>query len=239
MIDIIPAIDIIKGKCVRLTEGDFNRRKIYDYDPLYLAVRFQETGIRWLHLIDLDGARLKKIMNIQVLENIASRTSLMVEWGGGVTSADDIRTLLHAGASRVVIGSMAATQPETVKQWVQEFSAERIVIGADVRGSRIAIDGWKKQSRYELMEFIGMWFENGARTFLCTDISKDGMLKGTSLELYRELKKNYQQVAIIASGGITRATEIKELEEAGIAAAVIGKALYEGTITLDELKEFL
>jgi len=237
MIELIPAIDIIDGKCVRLEQGDFDRKTEYDIDPLVMARRFQEHGIKRVHVVDLDGARQRRIVNWQVLQFISEQTKLKIDFGGGIQSNKDIRTAFECGADQVIAGSIAVRKPIVVRSWVEMFGAERIILGADVRDGKIAISGWQEQTDKDLFEFISGYYKFGLRTVICTDISRDGLLTGPAYELYGAIKERFPEMKVIASGGISSVEEIQKLDKMGIDGVIFGKALYEGKITLKELAE--
>ncbi|WP_299760531.1 1-(5-phosphoribosyl)-5-[(5-phosphoribosylamino)methylideneamino]imidazole-4-carboxamide isomerase [uncultured Pontibacter sp.] len=239
MMEIIPAIDIIGGQCVRLTEGDFAQQTTYDSNPLEVAKRFESHGIKRLHLVDLDGARAKKPVNLAVLESIAANTSLKIDFGGGIQSEDAIQQAFEAGAAQITAGSIAVREPETVKGWLLKYGAENVIIGADFKGTNIAISAWTEESKYPLQEFISGYVKTGARLFICTDVSKDGKLQGPSTNTYRHLKLTLPDADIIASGGVTTVEDLEQLQEIGVKGAIIGKAIYEGTISLKDLERFL
>jgi phosphoribosylformimino-5-aminoimidazole carboxamide ribotide isomerase len=238
-VEIIPAIDIIGGNCVRLTEGDFSQQKTYDSHPLDIAKRFEAHGIRRLHLVDLDGARERKPVNLKVLESIAKSTALQIDFGGGLQSEEAVRQAFGAGAHQITAGSIAVREPGKVESWLQTYGARRIIIGADYRYHRISIGAWTEQTDLTLVDFISSYVAKGASTFICTDVSKDGKLQGPATETYRQLTEQFSESAIIASGGVTTVQDLEELEEAGVAGAIIGKAIYEGTILLRDLKAFV
>lgn len=235
MIELIPAIDIIDGKCVRLTKGDYDTKKVYNEDPVSVAKEFEQYGIKRLHVVDLDGARSKHIVNDSVLRRITEATSLTVDFGGGIKTNEDIEKAFDAGASMVTIGSIAVTNPELSFEWMERYGAEHIVLGADVRNGKISINGWKEDSTEDLIPFLKKYLDKGIRNVLCTEISKDGMLQGPAIELYKQVMKAYPTCHLIASGGVSCKDDIKELEAAGIPAVVFGKAIYEGRIKLEEL----
>jgi phosphoribosylformimino-5-aminoimidazole carboxamide ribotide isomerase len=239
MIRIIPAIDIINGQCVRLSEGDFSRQKTYDSSPVEVAKRFEGQGVKYLHLVDLDGARARQPVNLAVLESIAAGTSLQVDFGGGIQSRESIEQAFSAGAHQITAGSIAVREPELVKGWLAQYGAGRILIGADFRDNTISINAWAEQSNLTLEAFIAGYLAVGAHTYVCTDVSKDGMLQGPATDTYRHLVKTYPAAEIIASGGVTTIRDLEELEAAGVQGAIIGKAIYEGTITFPDLKRFL
>ncbi len=237
MIELIPAIDIIDGKCVRLEQGDFERKTEYEIDPLVMARRFQEHGIKRVHIVDLDGARQRRIVNWQVLQFISEQTRLKIDFGGGIQSNKDIRTAFECGADQVIAGSIAVRKPIVVRSWVEMFGAERIILGADVRDGKIAISGWQEQTDKDLFEFISGYYKFGLRTVICTDISRDGLLTGPAYELYGAIKERFPEMKVIASGGISSVEEIQKLDKMGIDGVIFGKALYEGKITLKELAD--
>lgn len=231
MIELIPAIDIIDGKCVRLTQGDYDTQKVYG-DPVEMALRFQELGYRRLHVVDLDGAKSKHVVNIDTLRQITSRTDLIVDFGGGVKTEDDLQKAFDSGAHMVTAGSIAVTNPETVLAWIERFGADRLVLGADVRNGKISINGWKKDSSEDLIPFLKKFVNAGIRNVLCTEISRDGTLQGPAIELYQHIMSQYPTLHLIASGGVGSDQDILDLDKAGIPAVVFGKAFYEGKITL-------
>ena len=231
MIELIPAIDIIEGKCVRLTKGDYDSKRVYG-NPLDMAMRFEDLGFRRLHVVDLDGAKSRHVMNIAALREITRRTGLIVDFGGGIKSDDDLEAVFEAGAEMATAGSIAVTEPDVVFGWIEKYGAERIVLGADVRDGKISINGWKEDSAEELMPFLNRYIEAGVCNVLCTEISRDGTLQGPAVELYRSIMASYPTLHLIASGGVGSDDDILELDEAGIPAVVFGKAFYEGKITL-------
>jgi len=232
---IIPAIDLIDGDCVRLTKGEYDTKKIYSTDPLEIAKRFEEAGFKRLHLVDLDGAKAGKVINLAVLERICSQTSLTVDFGGGIKTEVDLKKVLNAGAKQVTIGSLAVQKPELVKEWIECYGAETFIIGADVKEGKIAISGWLETSQLELNDFVQSYYELGIRHVLCTDISKDGMLQGPAFELYNDLMLRFPALQLIASGGVSGIHDVHLLKSNYIPAVVIGKAIYEGLIDLNEL----
>ena len=231
---IIVAIDIIGGKCVRLTRGDFDSRKVYSEDPLDMAKRTEDSGIRFLHLVDLDGAREKKPVNLRVLEKIAGRTNLTIDFGGGIRTSDDLRMVFNAGAAQVTGGSIAVTNAELFLQWLREYGAERLILGADHRNGKISTAGWMDDSELELIGFLKEYIDKGIRYTVCTDIERDGMLKGPSTAMYRKILEEVN-VNLIASGGISSLSDIDEVAAAGCEGVIIGKAVYEGRIALKDL----
>jgi len=239
MIDIIPAIDIIGGKCVRLEQGDYKVKKIYNENPLEVAKAFEEAGIKRLHLVDLDGAKARHVVNMKVLADIASGTQLIIDFGGGIKTDADIQKVFDNGATMVTIGSIAVTNPAMLNAWIARYGSDKIILGADVKDNKIAITGWMNTTDRDLFEYLAEKKNEGIKKILCTDISKDGMLMGPALELYKRIKQHFKDMYLIASGGVTRVTDIEDLLKAGIDAVVIGKAIYENRISLDELKIFL
>lgn len=237
MIEIIPAIDIIDGKCVRLTKGDYDTKKVYNEDPVSVAKEFESYGIKRLHVVDLDGARSKHIVNDAVLRSITSNTNLKVDFGGGIKTDDDIKRAFDAGTAMVTIGSIAITDPERSLNWLKQYGSESIVLGADVRNGKISINGWKEDSSEDLIPFLQRYLNEGIKNVLCTEISKDGMLQGPAIELYKQVMQAYPTCHLIASGGVSSIDDIRALNEAGIPAVVFGKAIYEGRINMKELAE--
>lgn len=230
MIELIPAIDLIEGKCVRLTKGDYQTKKVYAEDPVRLAEEFEQMGFTRLHVVDLDGARSHHVVNDKVLRGIAEKTKLAVDFGGGVKSNEDLERVFAAGAAMATVGSIAVTEPETLRRWMGTFGPERFILGADVREGRISINGWQKQSTQKLSDFLNNYLEAGIRNVLCTEISRDGMLQGPAIELYCEVMEAHPECHLIASGGVSGVEDIIELQQKGIPAVVIGKAIYEGHI---------
>lgn len=238
MIELIPAIDVIDGKCVRLTKGDYNTKKIYSEDPLEIAKKYQDYGIRRLHLVDLDGAREGHIVNYHVLERISERTTLIIDFGGGVKQEDDLKVAFESGARMVTGGSIAVKDPESFIGWVKKYGSAKIILGADVKENMIAINGWKETTDKELIPFLTDYADKGITKVISTDINYDGMLQGPAIELYQTIHKALPLLYVIASGGVGNINDIKKLQEAGVPAVIFGKALYEGKITLDELAHF-
>ena len=235
--EIIPAIDIIDGKCVRLTKGDYSACKTYSDNPLDMALRFQDAGIRRLHLVDLDGAKSKHIVNYPTLEAIAGHTDLTIDFGGGIKSTQDLETALGCGAAMVTVGSTAVTDPDLMSKWIEDFGQEHIILGADARDGKISVNGWKEDSTLMLSDFIRDYMKKGITQVLCTDINRDGMLQGPSTELYKALLKEFPGIKLIASGGVSSVQDLLDLREAGLPAAIVGKAYYEGRITLEQLSQ--
>ena len=235
MIELIPAIDIIDGQCVRLTKGDYQQKTIYRDSPAEVAKEFEALGFKRLHVVDLDGAKSKHIVNDAVLKAITSETSLTVDFGGGIKTDGEIEKAFAAGASMVTVGSIAVTQPELFMGWLEKYGAERIILGADVRHGKISINGWKEDSSEDLLPFLRKYVDAGVKNVLCTEISKDGTLAGPAIDLYRRIMEAYPALHLIASGGVSSKEDIKALDAAGIPAVVFGKAIYEGRIDLREL----
>lgn len=236
--DIIPAIDLIDGKCVRLTQGDYDMKTIYNENPLEVAKQFEDIGIKRLHLVDLDGAKKGEIVNIKVLETIASNTGLNIDFGGGIKSEQSLEAVFNAGANLATIGSLAVKEPEVFFSWIEKYGAGKIMLGADVSQNKIAIGGWLKTTDIDVIDFIKINFHKGIKNVFCTDISKDGMLQGPSLDLYMKIMKEIPELKIIASGGVSNMKDIVALQKIGCGGAIVGKAIYEGRITLDEINEF-
>ena len=235
MIELIPAIDIIDGQCVRLTKGDYAQKTVYADDPVLVARHFEELGFRRLHVVDLDGAKSRHIVNSDVLRRLTSQTSLTIDFGGGIKTDADIETAFSCGAAMVTVGSVAVTQPELFGSWVERYGAGRMILGADVRNGRISINGWREDSVEELLPFLRRYVDMGVSNVLCTEISKDGTLAGPATALYREVMAAYPTLHLIASGGVSSQADIEALEAAGIPAVVFGKAIYEGRIDLEQL----
>ena len=235
MIELIPAIDIINGQCVRLTKGDYDQKTVYRDSPAEVAKEFEEIGFRRLHVVDLDGAKSKHIVNEAVLTAITTETNLVVDFGGGIKTDEDIEKAFAAGASMVTVGSIAVTQPDLFMGWLEKYGPERMILGADVRHGKISINGWKEDSCEDLLPFLRKYIEAGVRNVLCTEISKDGTLSGPAISLYSEVMEAYPELHLIASGGVSSLDDIKALNAVGIPAVVFGKAIYEGRIDLEEL----
>lgn len=237
--EIIPAIDIINGQCVRLSAGDFSRQTTYDTDPVAVAQRFADAGLRRLHLVDLDGARAGKPVNLAVLEAIARHTTLDIDAGGGIQTDDALTQVFSAGARHATAGSLAVREPATVHRWLAKYGAEAVFLGADFKGAHILINAWAEQSILTLTGFIEQYLAAGATTFICTDVSKDGLLQGPAQATYQQLVKQYPTAQFVASGGVTTIADLEALIAIGMHGAIIGKALYEGTIALSDLGRFL
>ena len=234
-IELIPAIDIINGQCVRLTKGDYNQKKVYNDNPVEVAKHFEELGFKRLHVVDLDGAKSKHIVNDGVLKEITKATNLVVDFGGGIKTKDDIEKAFEAGASIVTVGSVAVTNRQLFLDWIEIYGAERLILGADVRNGKISINGWKEDSSEELLPFLKHYVDKGVKNVLCTEISKDGTLQGPAIDLYKDIMKAYPDMHLIASGGVSSNDDITELNKAGIPAVVFGKAFYEGKIDIKSL----
>ncbi len=233
---IIPAIDIINGKCVRLTKGDYAQQKIYNDNPVEVAKQFEAAGIQRLHIVDLDGAKAGKIINLAVLENIAAATNLIIDFGGGVKNIADVGNIFNAGAAMVTVGSLAVKHPELLEEWLMEFGEEKFLIGADVLDEKIKISGWLEDGGINILDFVGKMIALGAKNIFCTDIAKDGVMEGPSIELYKKIITEHPEINLIASGGVTTIEDVKQLKAIGCSGAIIGKAIYEGLIPLNPLK---
>ena len=232
---IIPAIDIINGKCVRLTKGDYAQQKVYNENPVEVAKQFADAGLQRVHIVDLDGAKAGKIINLGVLESIASATNLVIDFGGGIKNINDVSNVFSAGASIATIGSLAVKHPEIVEEWLMEFGADKFLIGADVLEEKIKISGWLEDGGIDIFTFIGKMIGLGAHNIFCTDISKDGVMAGPSVDLYKKIIEQHPEINLIASGGVTTINDVVELKTIGCSGAIIGKAIYEGNITLQQL----
>lgn len=233
---LIPAIDIIDGKCVRLSKGDYNTKKVYSENPLDVAKAFEANGIEYLHLVDLDGAKSQHIVNYNVLESICTKTNLKVDFGGGLKSDEDLRIAFESGANQITGGSIAVKQPEIFKGWLTQYGGEKIILGADCKNRKIATSGWLETSDLDVVSFISQYEQKGAKYVICTDIAKDGMLQGTSNELYKEIIAK-TDINLIASGGVSSIDDLIQLKELGCEGAIIGKAFYEGKVTLTQIQE--
>jgi phosphoribosylformimino-5-aminoimidazole carboxamide ribotide isomerase len=235
---VIPAIDILEGKCVRLTQGDFTQKKVYNEDPLEVARAFEDAGLERLHLVDLDGARAQRIINYRVLEKIASKTRLFIDFGGGLKSDDDLRIAFECGARQVTGGTVAVKNPDLFLHWLTQFGPEAIILGADFREGLIAVSGWQEKSEQELIPFLQKFAEKGVRYTISTDVSKDGLLQGSALNVYQDIRNTLPELNLIASGGISSVKELEHLRECGCFGAIVGKAIYEGAILLKDLSTF-
>ena len=236
---IIPAIDIIDGKCVRLSKGDYNTKKIYNENPLEVAKSFEDAGIQFLHLVDLDGAKSSKIINHKVLEQIASKTKLKIDFGGGLKTNEDLKIAFESGANQITGGSIAVKNPNLFKKWISIYGTDKIILGADANNRKIAVSGWLEESNEEVIPFIQNYQSEGISYVICTDIAKDGMLEGPSFDLYKEILTSCKNVKLIASGGISTFDELPKLAELGCEGTIIGKAIYEGRISLKQLENFI
>jgi len=239
MIEIIPAIDIMNGKCVRLSQGDFQTQKIYSESPLDVAKEFEETGIKRLHMVDLDGAKKGSVVNIGVLENVASSTNLKIDFGGGIKTTSDAEKVFSAGASIINIGSIAIKQSHIVVEWIEKLGAEKILLGADVKEEKIVINGWQQSTEINIINYLKEWSSKKMNNIFCTDVSKDGLLQGASVNLYKKILEAIPGIHLTASGGVSSIKDVEELEAIGCSGVIIGKALYEGKIKLNELKKFI
>lgn len=238
MFHIIPAIDLIEGKCVRLTQGDYNQKKIYNEHPLDVAMEFEDAGITRLHLVDLDGAKAKKVINWKVLETIATKTKLHVDFGGGVQSEDDLRVVFESGAKQVTGGSIAVKNPDVFEKWLSTYGGDKIILGADARNERVAVSGWEEGTELWVYDFVQKWVEKGAKYTISTDVAKDGLLEGPSFELYRNMQDQCPGIQIIASGGVSNLGDIEILADMNLFGVIVGKAIYEGKVTLAELQRW-
>ena len=239
MIELIPAIDIIDGKCVRLVQGQYQQKKIYAEQPLQVARQLAGLGIRRLHLVDLDGAKAGKIVNLDILRSIAENTALIIDFGGGIKSDEDIESIFDAGADMITAGSIAVKDRAKVEKWLLQYGPEKIILGADTRDGKISINAWQEDTSLGIFEFVQGYMELGITRLICTDIARDGMLGGTALDMYKALKDRFPTLEIIASGGVSGMEDIRELDQAGIDGVIFGKAFYEGNITSQEIMDFL
>jgi phosphoribosylformimino-5-aminoimidazole carboxamide ribotide isomerase len=239
MLTVIPSIDLIDGRCVRLSKGDYTRKKIYNEDPLEVAKAFEAHGLSRLHLVDLDGAKEKHIVNWRVLKKITAKTSLTIDFGGGIKSDEDMRIVFECGAAMATVGSVAVQNKDLLFNWLNEYGFEKIILGADVNERKIAVSGWLEVTEIDIFDFLDDYLHKGVKYVLCTDINKDGMLEGTSVELYKDILGRFKRISLIASGGITKMNELYTLDEMGVSGAIIGKAIYEGKISLTDLQRFI
>ena len=235
---VIPAIDIIEGKCVRLTQGDYEKKKIYNEKPLEVALQFQDAGLKRVHLVDLDGAKAGKVKNWKVLEHLASKTSLKIDFGGGLKSEKDVEIIFESGGTWATVGSIAVKDEKELLKWFARFGTEKFMLGADVKDKMIAISGWTESTEIGVEDFIGKYHSNGVNQIFCTDVSKDGKLEGPAIDLYDSIIKKFPGVFFIASGGVSWMKDLEELKKIGCNAAIVGKAIYENRITLKDLKTF-
>ena len=238
MIELIPAIDIIEGKCVRLVQGQYQQKKTYSDQPLQVARHFAGLGVRRLHLVDLDGAKAGKVVNLDILQSIAEDTALVIDFGGGIKSDEDIQSVFDAGAAMITAGSIAVKDRAKVEKWLAEYGPEKIILGADTRDGKISINAWQEDTTLGIFDFVQGYMNLGIKRLICTDIARDGMLGGTALDLYKALKDRFPSLEIIASGGVSGMEDIRELDQAGIDGVIFGKAFYEGNITSQEIVEF-
>lgn len=235
---IIPAIDIIDGQCVRLSKGNYDTKKVYNTNPLEVAKMFESYGIEFLHLVDLDGAKSSRVVNYKVLEGICTKTNLTVDFGGGVKSDEDIQRVFDCGANQVTGGSIAVKNPSVFESWLKKYGSDRIILGADVKGEKIAINGWLEESDLSLIPFLKDYLTKGVKTIICTDVAKDGMLAGTSNDLYKKIQKEIPEINVIASGGVANLKDLEELSEMKMDGVILGKAIYEGRIKMSDLRDF-
>lgn len=238
-IEIIPAIDIIEGKCVRLSQGDYAQKKVYNENPLEVARMFEDSGIRRLHLVDLDGAKSHRIVNHKVLESIASHTKLTIDFGGGLKSDEDLRIAFESGAQMITGGSIAVKDRATFCRWLQTYGGDKIILGADVKNEMVAVSGWQESTSLQLFDFLKGYEKEGVKKIICTDISKDGMLQGTAVDLYKKIKQQQPNLQVIASGGVATIADIEKLIAESVEGVIIGKAIYEGTIQLGQLSKYV
>lgn len=237
--ELIPAIDLIEGKCVRLTQGDYSTRKVYNEDPLEVALQFESVGIERLHVVDLDGAKAGHIVNYNVLERLASRTRLIIDFGGGLKSDEDLRIAFDCGAQMITGGSIAVKNPERFLTWLEKYGGERVILGADAKDKKIAVSGWEEGTNLDLIPFVKDYREKGVQKIICTDIGRDGMLQGPAIDLYKEIKEEVEGLYVIASGGVSSMADIERLDESGIPAVIFGKAIYEGRIRMSEIEKYV
>lgn len=237
--ELIPAIDLIEGKCVRLTQGDYSTRKVYNEDPLEVALQFESVGIDRLHVVDLDGAKAGHIVNYNVLERLASRTRLIIDFGGGLKSDEDLRIAFDCGAQMITGGSIAVKNPERFLTWLEKYGGERVILGADAKDKKIAVSGWEEGTNLDLIPFVKDYREKGVQKIICTDIGRDGMLQGPAIDLYKEIKEEVEGLYVIASGGVSSMADIERLDEAEIPAVIFGKAIYEGRIRMSEIEKYV
>jgi phosphoribosylformimino-5-aminoimidazole carboxamide ribotide isomerase len=237
--EVIPAIDIIDGKCVRLTHGDYSQKKIYNEHPLEVAKEFEDAGIKRLHLVDLDGAKAGVVKNWKVLETVAGKTSMVIDFGGGIKSEKDLRNVFNSGAALATVGSIAIKDEETFSTWLTKFGSEKFLLGADVKNEKITVSGWTEQTEIGIYDFIEKYIQKGMKQIFCTDVSKDGALEGPSTELYKSIIEKFPDLHFIASGGVSSMEDVYQLQEIDCKGVIIGKAIYEGRIQLDELKKLI
>ena len=238
MIEIIPAIDIIDGKCVRLTQGDYNQKKIYNENPVEVAKSFENAGIKRLHLVDLDGAKAKKIINYKVLENISNQTNLLIDFGGGLQSDEDLKIAFESGANQITGGSIAVKNPEMFLSWIESYGSEKIILGADAKDELVAVSGWQETTEMSIYDLLEKYLANGIKYTISTDVAKDGLLQGPSIELYKKMQEKFPNLHIIASGGVSIMQDIINLDEMQIFGVIVGKAIYENRISLKEIEKY-
>ena len=239
MIELIPAIDIIDGKCVRLVQGKYQQKKIYADQPLKVARHFEDLGVSRLHLVDLDGAKAGRVVNMDIVQSIAENTELVIDFGGGIKTDEDIQSVFGAGADMITAGSIAVKDRSRVEKWLEHYGPEKIILGADTRDGKISINAWQEDTSLGVFDFVQGYMELGIARMICTDIARDGMLGGTAIDLYKALKEQFSTLEIIASGGVSGMDDIRELDQAGIDGVIFGKAFYEGNITSQEIRKFL
>jgi len=235
--EIIPAIDIIEGKCVRLSQGDYNTKKEYSANPLAMAQKYEEIGLSHIHIVDLEGAKNGQPVNLKSLAQITNQTELFIDYGGGIKTEEDLQSVFEKGADQITAGSVAVKHRNRVEKWLERYGREKIILGADIKGEKIAVDGWQNQTEVNIFDFIDSYLEAGIQYVICTDISKDGMLEGPAVSLYTDLVDKYPDLDIIASGGVSAAEDLKKLKETGVKGTIVGKAIYEGKIDLETLVE--
>lgn len=238
MIGIVPAIDIIGGRCVRLTKGDYADCKVYDASPVDMAARYADCGVRRIHMVDLDGAKASSPCNLKTLESVATKVGLELEWGGGISSDEALKSVFDAGATSAVIGSVAVRRPESMRRWLKGYGPDAIILGADARGGKVAVSGWQEDSAMELEDLIASFLPDSLKEVICTDIACDGMLQGPSFDLYSKLMKRFPGTIFTASGGISCMDDVRRLSDAGVPKVIVGKAIYEGKITLKEIGQW-
>lgn len=238
MTNIIPAIDVIDGKCVRLTKGDYASKKVYDCSPLDMVLQYADLGVSRIHMVDLDGAKVSSPKNLKTLETVAVRTSLEIEWGGGISGPEALQSVFNAGATQAIVGSIAALEPEKFSNWLLQFGGTKILLGSDVKDGVVAVKGWQKQTALDIREQIGWFINDGLKYVVCTEISRDGMLQGPAFELYDSLQKEFPGVVFTASGGVSSMADIEKLASIGVPGAIVGKAIYEHKISLEDIKRW-
>lgn len=238
MIEIVPAIDVIEGRCVRLTKGDYAEKKVYDASPVDMVMQYADCGVRRIHMVDLDGAKASRPVNLRTLEMCALKSGLEIEWGGGIADADALKSIFDAGATQAIVGSVAALKPELFREWLLRFGAGKMLLGSDVKDGVVAVKGWQEQTALTISEQIGWFLQDGLKYVICTDISRDGMLQGPSFDLYSRLQAEFPQVVFTVSGGISKMDDIVRLNELGLPKVIVGKAIYEKRISLEEIRKW-